>query len=341
MIRTFSRTILVVLMALALAAPIAGTAAGGQTLDRRVSALRPQTGNTNQVVPANAVAPAVSSDSKDVAGRRHNGRIAFEGYPKNAPGNTNEVFTIKPNGDGRKRLTHNKTPDNQPSWSPYGLRLAFGSGRTGVGNEIFTMRHNGGGVRQITHTGLISVQPDWSPSGRRIVYAAIVGNDLELFTIRRDGTHPKRLTHNGYNDYFPDWSPTGNRIVYSASVKPGLDLEIFTIRPNGTDRRQVTHNKTGDLIASYSPSGRRLAIEGKNGIYVRRVAGGGLIQVTDAGAGIYGHSWSPNGKRITYAQDTGHDYEIFTIKVNGTKRHQVTHDSIDAFHPDWGVRRFQ
>jgi Tol biopolymer transport system component len=339
MTRTFTRTIVVVSMAVALAVPIAGTAAGGQTLDRRASAPRPQTGNTNKVVPANAVGP-VSSESTDVADRRRNGRIAFEGYPKNAPGNTNEVFTIRPNGEGRKRLTHNATADCSPGWSPYGLKIAFCrlTDTNPVNIEIFAMRYNGGGLQQITHGPFIDVYPDWSPNGRRIVFAALVGNDFELFTIRRDGTHLKRLTYNAYDDNHPDWSPTGNRIAYTAFVRP--DWEIFTIRPNGTDRQQVTHNKLGDSICSYSPSGRRLAIEADNGIYVRRVAGGGLIQVTHSG-NTFGSSWSPNGKRIAYSQDTGPDNEIFTIKVNGTKRHQVTHDSYDNFHPDWGVSRFQ
>jgi TolB protein len=343
MTRTFSRTMVVVLMAVALAVPIAGTAAGGQALDRRAPAPRPQSGNTNEVVSANTVGPAVSSESTDVADRRRNGRIVFEGYPKNAPGGTNEVITIRPNGEGRKRLTHNKTADCTPGWSPYGLKIAFCRlvDTNPVNTEIFAMRYNGGGVRQITHDPFIDVYPDWSPNGRRIVFAALVGNDFELFTIRRDGTHLKRLTYNKTSyDNHPDWSPTGNRIAYAAKLKPGLDFEIFTIRPNGTDRQQVTHNKTIDLYCSYSPSGRRLAIEGKNGIYVRKVAGGGLIQVTHSG-NTFGSSWSPNGKRIAYSQDSGPDNEIFTIKVNGTKRRQVTHDSIENFHPDWGVRRFQ
>jgi Tol biopolymer transport system component len=288
------------------------------------------------VMSATAAPTGAASADRSSGARARNGRIAFEAYPKHA-GHASEVMTIRPNGEGRKRLTHNKTFDSTPGWSPYGRRLVFLSGRAGD-DELFTMRYSGGRVRQLTHDADIPIYPDWSPHGRRIVFAARVGNDFELFTIRRDGTHLKRLTHNAFDDNHADWSPSGSRIAYTAFVRP--DWEIFTIRPDGTDRQGVTHNKLDDSICSYSPSGKRIAVEADNGIYVRRVSGGGLIQVTHSG-NTFGSSWSPNGMRIAYSQDTGPDNEIFTIKVDGTKRRQVTHDPYDNFHPDWGVRRMQ
>lgn len=50
-----------------------------------------------------------------------NGRIAFQGYVNGLP----EVYTIRPNGAGVRRITHNTDYDSDPAWSPAADRIAF------------------------------------------------------------------------------------------------------------------------------------------------------------------------------------------------------------------------
>jgi TolB protein len=54
------------------------------------------------------------------------------------------------------------TGDNEdPSWSPDGLHIAFSSTRGG-GSDIYTMDWDGGNIRQVTRGGGY-VSPSWSP----------------------------------------------------------------------------------------------------------------------------------------------------------------------------------
>lgn len=48
-----------------------------------------------------------------------NGRLAFV--------NDGEIYTIRPNGTGLKKLTSSPLIDAQPAWSPNGRKIAFAS----------------------------------------------------------------------------------------------------------------------------------------------------------------------------------------------------------------------
>ena len=48
------------------------------------------------------------------------GKIAFAGYD----GQDYEIYTINPNGGGKKQLTDNSTNDLEPAYSPNGKRIA-------------------------------------------------------------------------------------------------------------------------------------------------------------------------------------------------------------------------
>ena len=66
---------------------------------------------------------------------------------------SSNVYTIKSDGSGLRKVTHNVGGkiDNIPdSWSPDGRKLAFISNRAGT-FEIYSMNTDGTGVTQITH----------------------------------------------------------------------------------------------------------------------------------------------------------------------------------------------
>ena len=48
------------------------------------------------------------------------GKIAYAGYD----GQDYEIYTINPNGGGKKQLTDNSTNDLEPAYSPNGKRIA-------------------------------------------------------------------------------------------------------------------------------------------------------------------------------------------------------------------------
>src|SRR5215213_8893180 len=95
------------------------------------------------------------------AGR--NGRIA---YMKASDGGR-DIFTVRPDGSGRERLTFSGNA-GKPIWSPLGGRIAFE--RAGA---VWVMRADGFGKQQLLDGQLVG----WMPGGDRILVVRNLHHD--------------------------------------------------------------------------------------------------------------------------------------------------------------------
>lgn len=191
------------------------------------------------------LSPAWSPDGK---------RILFVNLRRHAAA---EVYSIRPDGTGLRRVTSSKADDVNPVWSPDGDRIAILSTR-GSGNfDVWTMSPDGTGARRVTTDATICQTGcedaiggfsgmDYAPDGDHLVFAANRGSGTSgIWIVREDGSGLRRLTGGQY----PAWSPNGRKIVYS------VNGNLFKIRVDGTHRTRLTKSRR-----DYSPSwGRRPA----------------------------------------------------------------------------------
>lgn len=77
-----------------------------------------------------------------------------------------EIWTVPATGGAPRRLTHNHVPDQAPSYSPDGTRLAFSHNV-----QIAVMPADGGFLRTIGP----GWSPRWSPQGSRIAFLDFTG----------------------------------------------------------------------------------------------------------------------------------------------------------------------
>ena len=86
-----------------------------------------------------------------------------------------EIWTIKPDGTGERKITSGRGTDAHQGWSPDGERIVFASSRMGYKDEviytdapqpygeIFVMRYDGKNVEQLTDNQWEDGTPAWRP----------------------------------------------------------------------------------------------------------------------------------------------------------------------------------
>ncbi len=110
-----------------------------------------------------------------------------------------EIFTIRPDGLGLRRLTDNNVTDSQPDWAPGGRRLTFV--RNG---QIWTMTASGARQRKLASGGH---SPVWAPDGSRIAFVKPTGGAIH--TVKPSGKNETALGRPGEGSFiaYLDWQP--------------------------------------------------------------------------------------------------------------------------------------
>ncbi|MFE0028358.1 hypothetical protein [Amycolatopsis sp. NPDC059021] len=187
-----------------------------------------------------------------------------------------EIWTIRPDGGGRKQVTTHTGPRGftEPSFSPDGQWIVFQENldQSGPGalGSIWKVRRDGSGLTRLIDgpgTGTDNRQPNWSPRGDRIVFQARGATGAwKLRTISPDGGSSRAVTSGAGEDTDASWSPDGSRIVFSSDRGGLAHAQLFVIPADGGPAVQVTHAPTWYSGApSWSPDGRWLAFESREG----------------------------------------------------------------------------
>lgn len=152
------------------------------------------------------------------------------------------------------------------------------------------------------------------------------------------------------------------KIVVAAKLvaaKPGdlkvEHLDLYLLDPNGGSVRQLTKTPNDDETwPTYSPDGKKIAFvrcrcdfvghepelyyKNKASLYVMNADGSGLRRVTSEKYAVGQPSWSPDGKRIAFAEDSGYGGHIYAVSLESGKVVRLTStrtkDDSPALSPD-------
>jgi tricorn protease len=127
-----------------------------------------------------------------------------------------DLWAVSRSGGQARRLTSTPGVENEPSFSPDGLQIAFTA--TVAGNtDVYVMPASGGDPKRLTyHPGADGVR-GWSPDGRRVVFASVRTSApqeayYQLWTIGLEGGLPERLPLP--RAFTGSYSPDGRRLAY-------------------------------------------------------------------------------------------------------------------------------
>jgi Tol biopolymer transport system component len=262
-------------------------------------------------------------------------------------GEQQELFSIRPDGSGLRRLTHDPAYDSEPAWSPDGRLIAsIGAGgivvRTGSGSVVRRIA--------IPVDGTIA-EVDWSPDGAWISYLVehcshedqrgyVVPPCADLWVVRNDGSASRRLLDREVDmgdeaDSYA-WSPGSRRVVYEALTSGAATLGVVDLRsglwrriPGTAAAADPTWSRGGQIafvrrrvVYTVQPNGRQ----------IRRLAQGTFLSRP---------SWSPNGRRLAYLAAErariGNRWGVWVVGADGRRRLRVgtaTYDRGLAWSPD-------
>jgi Tol biopolymer transport system component len=172
-----------------------------------------------------------------------------------------------------------------------------------LGN-LWTMPSTGGTATRISGLMQDTAYPDWSPDGKTIAFQSYKSGTFHIWTMSPDGSNVRMLTTGFYDDREPQFSPDGTQIAFS-SDRPPLG----------------------------SPPG---VATGSYNIWVLTLATGKLTEITNdsGGANDYYPTWSPDGKTITFVDNT---HAIASVAANGQGPITTLYsDPVNTFYsPTW------
>jgi TolB protein len=228
------------------------------------------------------------------------GLIAFD----SDRGGQLDLWTMRSDGSGARKLTDDKVADIFPEWSPSGKKIAWARGDAGS-EEIWVMNADGTGRRQITFNAFSDIDPVWSPDSSQLAFRSTRDGNRDIYVINVDGTGERRLTTAPGLDFAPDWSPDGTRITFT-SDRSGASAVYTMSAVDGSDVRQLTPDSLNAGISRYSPDGSRIAFVDQrcltctvqSDVWVINADGTGLRRVTNTPENETTEAWSHDGTRV-------------------------------------------
>ena len=236
-------------------------------------------------------------------------------YVKTDAGGKKEVFTIRIDGSGQKRLTHNNALSTEPAWGHSGALVYTLNQNNALKIVLVDLKNNR--QRTISSSRGLNASAALSRDGRYVALPLSLGKQVDLYLLDLKEGCRTRLTQDRDVESSPAFSPDGAQICF-VSDRTGRP-QLYLISTSGGDARRLTKGASECVSPDWSPKSNKLCYSTRvNGQYVVAVMDpsnpqGGHEIVTDAAGNWEAPSWAPDGRHIVCTRSTGGKQDLYMV----------------------------
>ncbi|HEY5908646.1 MAG TPA: protein kinase, partial [Vicinamibacteria bacterium] len=249
---------------------------------------------------------------------------------------TSTLWVVDVAAGGKRQLT--TTDAVQPDWSPHGSRIAYWAMTPAGQRDLWTIDADGGTPMPVTDDLPLDWDPVWSRAGDHLFFSSDRGGSMNLWRVRLDEQTgetrgaPEPVTTPSSDAGFLSLSRDDFTLAYVArAYARNISRTPFDPKANelGGPTSLVTKGSLSVRDLDVSPDGQWLAYnsESTEKLFVVRSDGTGSRQLTDGPSKDRGPRFSPDGSRIAFYSNRTGNYQVWTIKPDGSELQQVTGDS--------------
>ncbi len=262
-----------------------------------------------------------------------------------------------------------------PAWLPSGeiayVRkdtrapgVFYGDGKPGPSGAVRSPAWSPDGSRVVYHKILSAVSRDWQkswsrdlhydlvlthwlpafhPSGERFVASwSPEGTASANLVLVETGANSSRklFEQSGKSVMAAQWSPTGDAILFGLGAfftDRGRGAQVAMVKPDGTGFRQLTSGANNNGFPSPSPDGKRFVYRtvgpDGQGLRIMNIEDNSISTLTTAYDNF--PLWSPRGDVIIFTRKHEGDFEIFSMRPDGSDLRRLTNSPGNDGHCAW------
>jgi Tol biopolymer transport system component/alpha-beta hydrolase superfamily lysophospholipase len=188
--------------------------------------------------------------------------------------------------------------------------------------------------------------PAFSRDGKKLALSDKLGSTVPgalaaLSVMDPDGSNVKHIfQEKDALVVMPEWSPNGDRIAFGAGYYFGngtKPAKLLMVRPDGSELHELTSGPANTGFPSWSPDGKRIVYrvwsESERGLRIINLEDHSSRTLTTGYDNF--PSWSPRGDVIAFTSFRDGDFDIYTIRPDGTGLQRLTTAPGNDAHPVW------
>jgi tricorn protease-like protein len=243
-----------------------------------------------------------------------------------------DLYSVRPDGSGQRRLTSGPEVDSTPVVAPSGRYVVFERrDSTGAAADLYVVRVLGGGLRNLTSGAAHDHDAEFAADGASIVFVRSLANGPgksadDLFSIRPSGGGLARLTRSaGIDEFEPRYFAGG--IVFSrgeSDDSPAAYADVYTMRSNGTKLKAQVAGIGSAYVEDVSPDGRVVLFRRDQGLWAKPIGplkARKLCQLPDGSEtnGVF----SSDGRRVAAFVAVEERQSLVSIDVAGGRQSEL------------------